>query len=803
MIVRGPRAARLLAAALVLSSCNGPRPPAGDADLADAGDAAVDADVDADADADAPDSSGPDADGPDADAPLPDPEPASPPLVRWVDPFVGTGGLGFGVGSAFPGPQVPFGLARPGPDTTGADSAPGPSHCAGYWYQDVLVRGFSNTRPHGMGIPEYGAVALMPTVGLDASRTDWRGYRSRFSHDTEVARPGYYAVTLDDTDVRVELTATPRVGLHRYTYPAGADAVVLVDLGHRLADMEVLAGRATLDLEAREVRGFHTVQGGYSGRFGGLTMYFVMRFSRAPSGHGSWSAGALAPDGVEAEGPTSGLWLAFDAGVDPVVEVAVGLSFVDEEGAAANLAAEAPEVDFDRAAAEAEAAWEAALGAVTIEGRSARDFTIFYTALYHSLLMPTLASDVDGRYRGLDGEVHEAAGFDYFTDFSLWDTFRTLHPLLVLLYPRWQTDMVRSLVAMGRDGGWVPRWPLATGYTGGMVGDPADIVIADSWVKGVRGFDLAEAYALLRLTAMGPTPDGAPYGGRGGIAEYIDLGFVPIEAAGASASRTLEFAYADFALETLAAALGEAADEAAFDRRSRAYANLWNPDTRFFGGRHADGSFAADDDPHAWRDWWAEGSAWQYLWYAPHDLDGLAALHGGRAALLDRLDAFFEASAAEDYFPLLPSRDYWHGNEPDLHAPWIYAALDRPAAAQRWVRWVLDRHYGTGPDGLPGNDDSGTLSAWYVFASLGFFPIAGLDHYLLASPIFTRAVLHLAGGDLVVEAPTAGDGVLYVREASLAGTPLDRARVRHADLAGATLRFELSTAPTGWATVAE
>ena len=750
-----------------------------------------DADVGPDADADV----GPDV-GPDADADA-DEERA---LIEHVDPMIGTGGLGFGVGSAFPGPQVPFGMARPGPDTTGPDNAPGANHCAGYWYDDALIRGFGQTRPHGMGVPDYGAVGVMATVGMDASETSWWGHRSSFRHDTEEASPGYYAVTLARDGVRAELTAGDRVGLHRFTFPEVDDAVVLIDAGHFLADVEIIDGRVEHDPEAGEVWGFATFSGSYSGRFGGMPVYFHARASRPPVEGGLWSEGELLGAEVRsADGPSTGAWLRYDATAEPTVEVAVGLSFVSEEGALANLDAEVSEVDFDGARALAEGRWEEILGRIEVEGGSDRDLELFYTALYHSLLMPTLAMDVDGRYRGLDGEVHRAEGYVYFTDFSLWDTFRTLHPLLTLVYPELQLEMVRSLAAMGRDGGVTPRWPLGIGYTGGMVGDPADLVFADSWVKGVRDFDLAAAYEVLRRTATGPMPPGSLFGGRSGIAEYQELGYVPIEATGSSGSVTLEYAYADYGLGQLAEALGEEVDAAMFGERAGSWRNLWDAESRFLAGRHADGSFSEVDDPGRWQDFWAEGNSWHYLWYAPHDLEGLAEVMGGREVLLERLDHFFESSADRESFPLLPSPWYWHGNEPDLHAPWIYAALDRPADSARWVRWAMERHYGDGPDGLPGNDDSGTLSAWFVFSAIGLYPIAGLDHYLIGSPIFDRVVVHLAGGDLVIEATGAAEGALYVQRATLDGEPLERARVAHDDLAGATLRLEMGHEPSGWA----
>lgn len=733
-----------------------------------------------------------------APVPLSEPVRAEAPLIQWVEPFVGTGGFGFGVGSTFPGPQVPFGMVRPGPDTRSEGGAPGFAHCAGYYYEDPLIAGFSNTRPHGMGIPEYGAVALMPTDGMTDAKVAPEGYWSRFSHDTEEASPGYYAVTLDDPNIRVELTAASRVGVHRYHYPEGSDPVVVMDIAHTLADeVTIDDGRIEILPEAQEIVGFAHFSAGYSNRFGGQPVYFAVRFSQPFVTYGVWQAGVRAEGETTRSGADTGGWI--DFGEARTVEAAVGISFVDEAHARMNLDAEMPAIDFEGTRQAAEAAWETALAKVELEGRSEDDFRIFYTALYHSLLMPTLAMDVDGSYRGLDGEVHTADGFTYYTDFSLWDTFRTQHPLLTLLYPEWQNDMLQSLLAMARDGGFMPRWPLGSGYTGGMVGDSANIVFADSMRKGIA-IDAIEAYQAMRVTAMAATPAGASFGGRRGIEEYQTLGYVPIGASGASASHTLEYAYADWALAAVAEAAGETEDHATLMARSGNWRNLLDPDTGFLIGRHADGRFEWDGDSTRWQDYYAEGNAWQYAWYAPHDLEGLAEALGGREALLARLTDFFERSELLGYNPVVPASYYWHGNEPDLHAAWIYAELDAPADTSRWVRWVIEQHYSSAPDGLPGNDDAGTLSAWYVFASLGFFPIAGSDHYLLASPLFSRAVVHLPAGDLVIDAPSAGESHVFIRSAQLNGAPLDRARLFHRDLAGATLSFDLGSAPTSWGT---
>jgi predicted alpha-1,2-mannosidase len=696
--------------------------------------------------------------------------PATSPLVRWVDPFIGTGGVGFGVGSAFPGPQRPFGMVRPGPDTSKGQGPGTPfAHCSGYAYEDTTIEGFSHTRLHGTGISDYGAVALMPTTGWADAKQTQAGYRARFSHASEKATPGYYAVTLDDTKIRVELTAADRVAVHRYTFPTGADATVVVDAAHTIPGVTIGASAVTLDAAAREVYGSAHVNGQYSAGFGGVTVYFVARFGRAFAKSGSWPSGA---------------WASFDASTDPTVEASVGISFVDVAHARANLDAETGA--FDRVRADAEAAWEAALGRVIVEGSSDKDKKILYTALYHALLMPTLASDADGTYRGIDGQIAKTSGGRYYTDFSLWDTYRTLHPLLTLLYPDAQRDMLGSLLAMGRARGAIPRWPLGTGETGGMVGDSAAIVFADSMLKGVAPVDYAGAYDLLVASANS---------GRDGIGEYVTRGYIPVEAGGKSASKTLEYAYDDDALASMADALGHPSDAATLRARAQAYTHLYDDGSRFVTGRRADGSFPSMS-PLAWQDWFAEGDAWQYTFFAPHDPEGLAKTLGGNDVLLTRLEQFITHAACQPAIVGLPQPYYWHGNEVDLLAPWLFAAFDDRARTARYVRWVLASQYGDGPDGLAGNDDAGTLSAWYIFAATGLFPRAGSDVYFVGSPIFARATLKLPGGDLVIDAPGAGPRTRFVNALTWQGVPRERLRLSHGELArGGTLHLTMHDAP--------
>ncbi len=706
-----------------------------------------------------------------------DAKPARAPLVAWVDPFIGTGGEGFSVGSAFPGPQRPFGMVRPGPDTSSGHEPTEFSHCSGYAHVDTYIEGFSHTRMHGTGIADYGGVALMPVVGMTEAKQTQTGYRQRFTHATESASPGYYAVTLDDTKVKVELTATERVALHRYTFPVGSDATVLVDAAHALANAKVDKSEVHLDAAAQTISGSSHVIGSYSNRAGGIMIYYAARFDRPFMKSGVWQQGAA-----------NGAWATFDATSDGVVGAAVGISFVDEAHAKLNLAAEA--APFDTVRAGATAAWEAALAKILVEGRSERDFKIFYTALYHALLMPTLASDTDGSYRGFDGQVHVAQGFRFFSDFSLWDTYRTLHPFLDMLYPDLSREMLASLLEMGRALGAMPRWPVVSGDADGMVGDSAAVVFADALAKGVPNVDYAAAYEILKKSATVSYPKG-----RGGVTEYTTTGYVPIESGGASAARTLEYAFDDFALAGMATALGHADDAAMLTAHSGAWKKLWDPAQGYVLGRHADGTFPPAI-PLSWADYYAEGDSWQYTFFAPHDPQGMADAMGGKGPMLDKLEQFFTHAACKPKVVGLPQPYYWQGNEVDIFSPWLFASLGDSARTARYTRWIMASLYGDGADGLPGNDDGGTMSSWYIFASLGFYPLAGTPTYILGSPIFTRATVHLGGGDLVVDAPASTPRARYVGGVTFGGTPLNGWRVAHGDLArGGTLAFSMKETP--------
>lgn len=697
--------------------------------------------------------------------------------LEWVDPRIGSGGQGFEVGSVNPGPLRPFGMVKVGPDTRSSAGAIEYLHCAGYHYDDTHVAGFSHNHAYGMGVADYGQIAWMPRDGWNDAWTTDSGRAAPFDHADEEAAAGYYAVTLGDDGVRVELTATDRGAMHRWTFPAGASPVAVLDLGHALGGpADILDAAAALD--GNTVTGFQHASGSYSGRFGGVNVWFAAAFDPPPIASGAWTDRSQPQPGLTSTGgETAGLWLEFPPGTTEVT-ARVALSYVDQDGAIANLEAELPDgVGFDDVRAAAEAAWRAEMANVRVRGGSDREKRIFHTALYHAYQMPTRFDDVDGRYRGLDNEVH-STDHPYYTDFSLWDTFRTQHPWLIVARPERQTDMVRSLVRHADDGGSFDRWPLAHGYTGGMVGTPTDQVLAESYLKGLRDWDAEKAFAYSWAHATGPV---SPVG-RSGIEGYTSRGYVAWEDSGSPAALTLEYAWSDHALAEWAQALGKTEEEAELREQSHSWANTWDPAQSFMVGRYADGSFTQGLDEFAWADDYVEGNAWQYVWMVPYDVPGMIDVqHGGdTAAFLDRYQQFWDATFVAENTNF-PDPYYWHGNEPDIHYAYLGALAGDADAGADAIRWIQANRYDDQPVGLDGNDDAGTLSAWYLWSAIGVFPVAGTDVYAVGSPLFERAEIDLPDGTtLVVRAPGVSDDARYVDSADFGGQELELTTFDHA-----------------------
>ena len=726
-----------------------------------------------------------------------------------VDPFIGTGGEGH----TYPGATVPFGMIQLSPDTRIQPRKDAYGWAAGYRHDDRTIVGFSHTHFSGTGHSDLGDVLLMPISGdvrLERGDPDrpGSGYTSRFRHEDETAQPGYYAVTLDDYGVRAELTATARVGVHRYAFPRGKPAHVLIDLRTSLYDYpgKVLWSRLRLRPDGT-VTGFRETRGWAPGR----QLYFALRFSRPIQGRQLHDTEqdviykGFPPPGekdprqraqIEGRQIVAAFDFADDAG--PLL-VKVAISPVSEDNAIANLDAEVPGWDFDGVRAEARRQWAQALGAIDVDAPAPQRRS-FYTALYHTLLGPTLFMDSDGRYRGPDNAVHEAKGFTHYSTFSLWDTYRALHPLLTLVQPEQRTnDFVQSLLAARRHSpyGVLPVWAFHGQETWCMIGYHAVPVIADAYLKGIRGYDADEA-----LEAMVASANYGPYDG---IAQYRELGYVPIDEEGEAASKTLEYAFDDWTIARMAEAMGRRDIAAEFGRRAANWKHAYDPATGFMRARKRDGAFREPFDPAAsgYGTDYTEGNAWQYSWYVPQDVAGLAQAHGGEDKLLARLDQVFDAKVDPSVFAHMEDITgligwYAHGNEPSHHVAYLYAHAGQPWRTQARLGAIMASQYAPRPDGLAGNDDLGQMSAWYVFTALGFYPVApASNQYVIGRPFLPRATLNLPNGkQFTVIAEGLDEAHPYIGRATLNGKPLDRAYLEHAEIvAGGELRFTMQAEP--------
>lgn len=726
-----------------------------------------------------------------------------------VDPFIGTGGEGH----TYPGATVPFGMVQLSPDTRIQPREKAYGWAAGYRYDDSSIVGFSHTHFSGTGHSDLGDILLMPFTGDPGlERGDPEkprsGYASRFRHDDEKAEPGYYAVTLDDYKVRAELTTSARVGVHRYAFPRGTDAKVLLDMRTSMYDYpgKVLWSRVRVRADGT-VTGFRETRGWAPGR----QLYFAMRFSRPLSGHALHNTEqdivykGFPPPGekdpaqrAQIEGRQLVGTFAFGK-LDAPLVVKVAISPVSEAGAIANLDAEVADFDFDRVRAQAKQEWTQALSVLDIDApeharRSA------YTALYHTMLGPTLFMDADGQYRGSDNAVHKAEGFTNYSTFSLWDTYRALHPLLTLVQPeKRNSDFVNSMLVHHEHSpyGMLPVWSFHGLEDWCMIGYHAVPVIADAYVKGIRGFDADKA-----LKAMVETANYGPYDG---IAQYRELGYVPIDEEGEAASKTLEYAFDDWTIARMAQAMGKADVAATFDTRAGNWRNAFDKDTGFMRARKRDGSFRTPFDPSAsgYGTDYTEGNAWQYSWYVPQDVAGLAAVHGGSDKLLARLDDVFNAKVDPSIFAHMEDITgligwYAHGNEPSHHVAYLYSYAGQPWRTQARLKQIMDTQYADRPDGLAGNDDVGQMSAWYVFTALGFYPVApGSGEYILGRPFLPKTAMRLPNGKrFTIVADGLDDRHTYVGSVSLNGKPLQRTFLRHDEiLAGGELRFNMQAEP--------
>jgi predicted alpha-1,2-mannosidase len=755
-----------------------------------------------------------------------------------VDAFAGTrpGPRTFGGGHNYPGAALPFGMVQWSPDTT-----PAAPHSGGYDHRDHHISGFSLTHLSGAGCAVYGDFPFMPTTeALTASPAPVPGpglagrFQPGFSHAGESASPGYYSVELHPKrggPIGVELTATTRTGFGRFTFPAGPHATVLINAGGSAQPDDEATVR--VDAARREITGSAS-SGLFCGQRPRYRAYFAARFGSRFAGSGTWTEGKLEPGSeaaADTQGPAgnpkvtarTGAYATFDTRRDRTVTVRVGISFVGVAGARAALRAESAGHGFGSIRAAAHRRWDQALGRIQVSRGSPTQTRTFYTALYHALLAPRTFDDVGGDYIGMDGAVHRARGRTQYADFSGWDVYRTEIPLLALIEPRRAADMVQSLVADAEQSGCLPRWPYANGQSMTMVGDSADPIIAGAAAFGAEHFDHAAALAaMLRgATAACRSPNGA-YLERQGLAGYLAHGYVPFDedvkqrnansiygspgAVWGSAATTLEYAIDDFSIAQFAGREGEdAATYRQFVGRAGNWRNLWDPASGTVEPRYANGTFP---DPYETLggSGFVEGNAAQYSWMVPQDPAGLFRRMGGPTRAAARLDDFLRvlnagAGGTHADHALL-------GDEPTLETPWLYDWMRRPWKTQAAVRRAL-RLYSPAPAGWPGNDDLGTLSAWYVFAALGMYPAQpGTGTLALSSPLFGRAEVHLAHGRrLTILAPgtsrhgpaPAPAAAPYVAHLELDGHPHQRAWLTYCEIAdGGTLGYELVGRPTRW-----
>jgi len=683
-------------------------------------------------------------------------------LTRYVNPFIGTGGHGH----TFPGAIVPFGMVQLSPDTrlTGWDG------CSGYHYSDSIIYGFSHTHLSGTGISDYGDILLLPSLKLAGS--------AAFQHRNESAAPGYYSVKLDDDNILVELTATARTGLHRYTFPRSEDANVIIDLAHRdkVIDSDLRVTSKTTIVGWRRSQAWAKDQ----------IVYFAAEFSQPFTSYG--------PTDRELR-----TYFRFDTRGGAPLLVKVAISAVDVEGALRNLQAELNHWNFDKVRADAAAAWNTELKKIQVTGGTDAQLTNFYTALYHAMTAPNLFMDVDGRYRGRDFKGHKADDFSNYTVFSLWDTFRAAHPLYNIIDQKRTRDFIRTFLAQYKQGGRLPVWELAANETDTMIGYHAVSVIADAAAKGISGFDLNKAFEAMKHSAE--------LRQQRGLGVYIDQGFIAMEDERESVSKVLEYAYDDWCIAEVARMLGKTADYERYNARAQSYKNMFDSASGFMRPR-SNGNWLEPFDPREVTFGFTEANSWQYTFFAPQDVSGLIALMGGRRQFAEKLDQLFAAKSQTtgreqvDITGLIGQ--YAHGNEPSHHMAYLYNYVGQPWKTQSRVRQIMDQFYKPDPAGLIGNEDCGQMSAWYVLSAAGFYPVTpGSTIYVIGSPLFPEARINLENGkSFVVRGVGVSERNVYIQSATLNKKPYTKSFLQHSDLmAGGELVLRMgSQANPNWGT---
>ena len=694
------------------------------------------------------------------------------PLTSFVNPFIGTGGHGH----TYPGATMPFGMMQLSPDTR----LDGWDGCSGYHYSDDEIYGFSHTHLSGTGVSDYGDILLMPTnlAILNNGANGEKGYKSKFSHKNEVAQPGYYKVHLEDTNIDVELTVSKRSGMHKYQYPSPKNQVLILDLEHR----DELNSFKISILNEKEISGFRYSKAWATDQ----RLFYHIEFSHPVKD-------ALRDYEVA---PTKESFEFVNPNNEPVF-IKIGISAVDEQGAKQNLEQEIGNKSFEEIKKEAQQTWEQQLGKIVIEADDLNNKTNFYTALYHTMLAPNLYQDVDGRYRGMDLNIHKTKDFEYYTVFSLWDTYRAAHPLYTIIEQERTNDFINTFLAKYDEGGIMPIWDLAANYTGCMIGYHAVPVIADAYLKGIRNYDAEKALEAMKHSA---TRD------KLGLDSYKNIGFIPVDKESESVSKTLEYAYDDWTIAEMANSMGKKEDYKTFLERAQNYKNVFDPTTKFMRGRFRNKWFAPFD-PYEVNFNYTEANSWQYSFYVPQDITGFINLLGGKNILEEQLDKLFVAenktSGREQVDITGLIGQYAHGNEPSHHMAYLYNFVNKPYKTQEKTRQILTELYTNSPDGVSGNEDCGQMSAWYVFSSLGFYPVTpGSNQYIIGSPLFDKATIHLENGKtFTIEAKNNSKENKYIQSVKLNGSNYEYSFINHTDIMnGGNLVFKMTNKPTSWGT---
>lgn len=737
-------------------------------------------------------------------------------LIGYVNPFIGTGEHGH----TFPGATLPHGLVQLSPDTRllGWDA------CGGYHYDDKSLLGFSHTHISGTGIGDYGDILFLPFTS-ELKKIVRNGddritrFGSNFSHEGEEASPGYYKVTLDDYDVVAELTATPRTGIHRYTFPASSHAGLMIDLTTSIHEGKCLMSELKV-INEREISGMKHMQGWAPDRY----VYFHAQFSE-PFTALLEADGKNEPELSEISSQNIRAILRFgDMKQEKQIIAKVGISFVDEAGAKMNLEAEATQWDFDLFRKEAEERWEEELSRILVTSKDENAKTIFYTGLYHTMISPNISSDVDGRYREMGQTISQSEKYQNYTIFSLWDTFRSLHPLYTVIAPDKNEAMIRSLLKKYDEGGMLPMWELASNYTGTMIGYHAVSVIVDAYMKGYRDFDVEKAYEACKRSSIYDTTDISavlyPYLVKGdshplritnelmpiGKQFKNTIGYIPSDEDNMSVAKGLEYAYNDWLIAQFAKEMGRDEDYKRYTELGENYKNYYDTSTGFMRGKLADGSWVTPFNPSTsnhFKTDYCEGNAWQWTWFVPHDIDGLVTLMGGKEKFTSKLDSLFFVDSeieGEQASPDITGMigQYAHGNEPSHQTAHIYNLIDQPWKTQELADEIMRTLYLSTPEGISGNEDCGQMSAWYVLNSMGFFSFCpGIPGYSIGRPLFDEVNIKLKDGKIfTVKSINNSYDNKYVQSAILNGKKLKRLFFSHEELKkGGVLELHMGAEP--------